>query len=312
MTWKASIAAMANGILRRFDIQLVRGVDIWRPLSQLGKQPIPEGLTAPFSAPFLKGLHGSGITSLQAPADFAVVMPTMLRPTIADAIQSIFDQRFDGSVQILVGIDASTGDAGLVEQICRSVPDRHSVLLFYPGYSTSRRHGGVHAPWDGGSLRTVLSYLANSRYIAYLDDDNWWSDDHLSSLHAALAAGAEWAYALRWYVHPGSRTPICRDEWESVGPGGGHFATWGGWVDPNGLAIDKIACEAVLRWWSIPQRNSSKATASDRNVFRILRTEFRGAATGRHSVFYEISEADNFMHPHRLRWIGEQRYRSCA
>ena len=51
---------------------------------------------------------------------------------------------------------------------------------------------------------------------------------------------------------------------------------------------------------------------SDRNVFRILNTHFRGVPTGRHSVFYQMSEADHFMHPYRLSVIGEERYRSCA
>ncbi len=238
-------------------------------------------------------------------------MPTILGPHLGDAIQSVFEQRFPGRVQVLIGIDAPQQDGTGIEQLCASVPDYHSVLLLYPGYSTSRRHGGLHSAWDGGSLRTLLSYLANSRYIAYLDDDNWWSHDHIAALHATLRSGADWAYALRWFVHPSSRQPICRDEWESLGPGRGYFSNWGGWVDPNCLAIDKIACEAVLRWWSIPLRNSAKAMDADRNVFRILRTEFRGVSTGLHSVFYQITEADS-MHPYRLSVIGEQRYQSAA
>jgi hypothetical protein len=313
LSWKASLAVAANRILRRFDAELVstrrrRRDEIWRPLSQLVVQPARERPTEAFSAPFLKGFQGRQIASLQEPVDFAVVMSTMLRPTITDAIQSIFDQQFGGSIQMLIGIDGSSSDLARVEQICRSIPERQSVLLFYPGYSTSRRHGGLHATRDGGSLRTILSYLANSRYIAYLDDDNWWSDDHLSTMYAALSTGAEWVYALRWFVHPGSRRPICRDEWESVGPGRGFY---GGWVDPNCLAIDKIACEAVLRWWSIPTPNSPKAMDADRNVFRILSTEFHGAPTGRYSVFYEINETDT-QHSYRLSVIGEQRYSSFA
>ena len=246
MSWRASVSAGANRALRPFDFQLVRGADIWRPLSKLRTQTASEGPTAPFSSPFLKGFRGSRITSLQEPADFTVLIPTILRSTLVDALQSVFSQRFSGSIQIIIGIDASKQDTTLVEQICDSIPDRQSVLLFYPGYSTSCRHGGVHISRNDGSLRTILSYLANSRYVAYLDDDNWWSDDHLSTMHAQLSAGADWAYALRWFVHPGSRQPICHDEWESVGPG--RFRKWwGGWVDPNCLAIDKIACAGVLR-----------------------------------------------------------------
>ena len=50
-------------------------------------------------------------------------------------------------------IDAAIGDIDMIEQICRSVPDRHSVLLFYPGYSTSdsaSSHLGV-TPAGGGA-----------------------------------------------------------------------------------------------------------------------------------------------------------------
>jgi hypothetical protein len=306
---KAGLAFAANRILHRFGAELVPLHDeIWRPLSQLGVQPPPGEPTDALSAPLLKVFHGNRITSLQEPVDFAVVMSTVLRSSITDAIQSVFDQRFDGSIQMLIGIDSSKNDPARIESLCRSIPDRHSVLLFYPGYSTSVRHGGLHADRCGGSMRTILSYLANSRYIAYLDDDNWWSDDHLSTLHAALVAGAEWAYALRWFVHPISRRPICRDEWESVGPSLGYY---GGWVDPNCLAIDKIACEAVLRWWSIPSRNSAKAMDADRNVFRYLSTKFHGVSTHRHSVFYQIDETDD-QHPYRLSVIGGERYRSFA
>jgi hypothetical protein len=312
LSWRANLAARLNRVLRPLDIQVVRGVDVWRPLTQLGRQPDPGPYSSPFSPPFLKSFQGSKLDSLQQPADFAVVMPTTLRKTIGDAIQSVFDQRFPGSVQLLLGIDASIGEMPPLEEIFRRVPDRHSVLVLYPGYSTSRRHGGLHFARDGGSLRTILSYLANSRYVAYLDDDNWWSDDHLSSMHAVLSGGSDWAYALRWYVHPRSRRPICKDEWESIGPGKGFFRETGGWVDPNCLAIDKLACEGVLRWWSIPQRNSALAMDADRVVFRLLRTQYRGAGTGRHTVYYEISEADQFLHASRLSVIGAERFSASA
>ena len=68
------------------------------------------------------------------------------------------------------------------------------------------RHGGLHPAYDGGVLRCVLTYLANSRYVAYLDDDNWWADNHLSSMLAAIK-DHHWAYALRWFVHPDTSAP---------------------------------------------------------------------------------------------------------
>jgi len=310
-SWKARAAGFADVWLRHFDVGLVRRSDLWRWSSQLGRQPQAHGISAVHpGGPFLRVFSAQSAPMRQEPFDFAVIMPTTLRPTITDALRSIFEQDLSGSVQTLIGVDWSDGDPLLIEDACRDVPANHSVLFMYPGYSTSTRHGGLHPAWDGGVLRTVLCYLANSRRLAFLDDDNWWAPQHLSSMRKALN-GYDWAYARRWFVHPRSRVPICEDVWESIGPGQGIFAANGGWVDPNCLAFDKLACEAVLRWFSIPLRNSPKAMDADRNVLRILSTEFKGVATGETTVFYAVNEGDPEQ-PSRLDRIGHDRYRSLG
>jgi hypothetical protein len=296
-------------------MRLIRGADLWRATSQLLEQPSPPAVAARGYAktePFLRTYVGAFAGALQAPFDFAVVMPTILRPTIADAIASVFAQNFRGRIQLVIGIDELLGDLNLIEQACRQVPRHCAVQVLYPGYSTSRRRGGLHPAWDGGVLRTTLSYLANSRYVAYLDDDNWFAPHHLASLYDAIQ-GHDWAYALRWFVHPVSRQPICEDHWESIGPAAhGTSVDPRGWVDPNCLAIDKLACEAVLRWWSIPLRNTVRAMDADRNVFDILSAEFRGRGTNDASVFYSLDETDEFRHPFRLQMIGADRYASAG
>jgi hypothetical protein len=122
---------------------------------------------------------------LQSPFDVAVVMQSIVRPTIVDALASVFTQDIAGRVQVLIGVDWLGGDIALIDAACKRRPPHCCVNVFYPGYSTSALHGGVH-PAMGGVLRTVLSYLANSRYVTYLDDDNWWSPKHLSSMRAAI------------------------------------------------------------------------------------------------------------------------------
>jgi hypothetical protein len=196
--------------------------------------------------------HAEPGTDLQQPLDAAVVMPTLLRPTLLEAVRSIYAQSFQGRIQILIGIDKPEGDPAILDACLAERPPNCVVTLFYPGYSTSVRHGGLHPARDGGTLRSVLLYLANARRVALLDDDNWWHPDHLTHLSAALA-GHDWAYALRWFVHPATRRPICIDEWESIGPDQGFFRRQsGGWVDPNCLMLDKLACEPVIRCWSAP------------------------------------------------------------
>jgi hypothetical protein len=246
-------------------------------------------------------VHPEG--DLQKPFDIAVVIPTVIRPSLRRTVHSVFDQSFQGRVQILIGVDKAIGDRSILAEICAARPERMAVTIFDPGYSTSVRHGGLHLARDGGVLRTVLSYLANARMIAYLDDDNWWAENHLFSLYQAIR-GVDWAFGLRWYVDPETSQPLCIDEWESVSPDRGVFAKrFGGFVDPNSLMIEKSKCEPVLRWWSIPLKGDDKAMSADRNVFGALRKNHTHAATGQATAYYCLDPEDG-MHRRREQWIS--------
>lgn len=241
----------------------------------------------------------------QPPADVAVVMPTTLRPTILEAVRSVFAQDLAGRIQLLIGIDQAQHPVEPLTALLRTAPPHRRALLLDPGYSTSVRHGGLHPARDGGALRVILTYLANARLVAYLDDDNWWAPDHLSSLTAAIA-GRAWAWSLRWFVHPRSRRPICIDGWESVGPDRGVFkARFGGWVDPNCLMLDKQRCDDVIRWWGIPLAGDEKAMSGDRHVFHWLKAGYPAGATGRATAFYALDESDG-NHPRRLAQLGSR------
>jgi hypothetical protein len=242
----------------------------------------------------------------QRPFDVAVVIPTVLRPSLPRAVASVYRQSGVASIQVLLGIDSPGGDSSLLGDLARQCPDHCALTVLELGYSTSVRHGGLHPARDGGALRTILSYAANSRHVAYLDDDNWWHPSHLSTLlHAAR--GRDWAWSLRWYVDPDHETPLCIDRWESVGPDAGVFRErFGGFVDPSCLLIDKIACEPVLRWWSIPLPGDPVGMSADRHVFAWLRRHGRDAGTNQATAYYTIHPSDG-MHQRRLQWIDSSR-----
>ena len=161
------------------------------------------------------------------------------------------------------------------------------------------RRGGLYPGASCGALRTILSYAAHSRRVAYLDDSSWWAPDHLHTLCEALN-GRDWAFSLRWYVDPQTQQPLCIDEWEAVGPDAGIFKSrFGGFVPASCLMLDKVVCEPVLRWWSFPLPGDSRALSEDRNVFHFLREQ-----TGKTSVpqifvggtfiggYYELAQMD--------------------
>jgi hypothetical protein len=233
--------------------------------------------------------------------DAAVVIPTILRPYLRQALESIFAQRFGGRIHVLVGIDIPRGDMGIIDAACALRPSHCAVQVFWAGYSTSVRNGGLMPPGDGGALRAMLTYLANSPYVAYLDDDNWWDPNHLTQIRGAIDA-AEWAFALRWFVHPETRRPVCVDVWESVGPGQGVFKDrFGGFVDPSCLMINKFACPLAAHHWNFPL--SGDPMSADRSVFEFLSSKHSVRGTGRPTVFYTLQPKDG-LHPMRLKLMG--------
>jgi hypothetical protein len=237
------------------------------------------------------------------PCDVAVVVPTILRPSLLQAVRSLFAQDLDGRVHILVGVDVAEGDPGILDVLAGECPAHMHLSILDPGYSTSVRHGGLHSNGFSGALRTILSYLANSRYVAYLDDDNWVAPDHLSSLMQAIG-DADWAYSRRWFVDAQAGSPLCVDDWESVGPGAGVYAEqYGGFVDPSSLMIDKLKCPEILPLWSIGP--FADGSGEDRLVFEALRSNKHGIATGRATSFYRMHARDA-MHLQRLQVMRER------
>ncbi|KXV70015.1 glycosyltransferase, partial [Gluconobacter japonicus] len=88
----------------------------------------------------------------QRPFDVAVVIPSLLRPTLKNALDSVFAQIGHLRVQILIGVDVAPPDGAqdMLKQISQGRPEGWSLQVLWPGYSTSERHGGFGKAWDGG------------------------------------------------------------------------------------------------------------------------------------------------------------------
>lgn len=213
----------------------------------------------------LDGWHPDATGDAQRPADVAVMIPTIVRPTIVRALRSIYDQQFDGRIQIVIGIDVQQGDAAALLAMIAERPAHVSVLVVHLPWSTSSRHGGVHVTMDGGGLKSILAFSANARLLAQLDDDNEWLPDHLALLAKAIE-GKAWAYAQRFLIDDDTGRTLGPDIWDSVGPGAGRFMATGGFVDPNCLMIDKTAATRLLSLYS-DTLDRKPGYSSDRLMF---------------------------------------------
>jgi hypothetical protein len=240
--------------------------------------------------------------------ELAVVIPTVGRPHLLRAVRSLYSQRFAGRMQILIGVDADL--TGRVEEMKIALetecPQHISLVWLNPGYSTSRRHGGIHECCFGGSMRAVLSLLADSRLVMYLDDDDWLLPDHVASVLRAVE-GKLWAFALSWFCDGNTAEILCRDEIESVGVGRGIFASkLGGFVRPSGMIIDKLALLKYLHLWA--RSPFSKGDGVDRLIFDRLRRHPHGC-TEEATVCYALDPGDD-LHEVRRKFI-EDKGRRC-
>lgn len=212
-------------------------------------------------------------------------MPTLMRPIAVRALESVYAQDFKGRIQIVIGADMNPEDTGpIFEALERRPPHVSAAVLTLP-YSTSERHGGVHPAYDGGALRTILTFMANARRVAYLDDDNEWTPDHLSLLSAAIE-GKAWAHSLRLVMDLETDKVMGVDVWDAVGPHKGRFKASGGMVDPNCLMIDKVRCAPILWMWSDPGA-SLKRLEADRRISASL-SKAPGGVVDKATVLYRI------------------------
>ena len=221
---------------------------------------------------------------LKSPFDVAVVMFTKRAGPLAAAVRSVYAQQFSGRVQILVGVDGPQGDRAALAALVREAPPTMALTVVDPGYSTARSRGGLYAPEAGGALRTVLSFLANARRVAYLSEFGRYAPDHLDRLVRAIGDKA-WAFTERWYADARSGQVICRDSWESVGPGKGVFAkSEGGFAAADTLIVDKLACHGALIAWSDAD---TQGRGEDHRFFRAIKALPHGS-TGEPTVYTGI------------------------
>lgn len=205
----------------------------------------------------------------QAPADVAVVINTVIRPVLERAVDSVYAQTFAGRIQLSIGVDVARGDPALIDAVLARRPDHVSALVLHPPYSTSKRHGGVHTPYDGGALRALLSLGCNARYVSYLDDDNEFLPDHLRLLHEAVQ-GHAWAFSQRMLVDEDSDQDLGLDIWDNAGPDAGRFAKWGGFADTNCLMVDKRRLAHVFANWA-QTADMEPGFMADRRFFHGIR-----------------------------------------
>jgi glycosyltransferase involved in cell wall biosynthesis len=115
----------------------------------------------------------------------SVVVPTYRRPELLQtALQSIFDQSYQNFEILLVG-----DNCPFVDDVVSDIDDVRLRHWNLPQHLGDRDSGA-------GPRNYALKTMARGTLIAYLDDDNTWTEDHLQSLVGLLQSDPTLMFAF--------------------------------------------------------------------------------------------------------------------
>lgn len=137
------------------------------------------------------------------------VIPTTGAAVAVQALRSVLDQTHAALELLLVadGPEAAARLPGLCGDALRDPRVRRIDLPHNTGA------GG----FNGHRIYGAMGFLAQGEYLALLDEDNWWSPDHLAELVALAREGdLEWAFTLR-DLHAQDGAFVARDDSDSLG-----------------------------------------------------------------------------------------------
>jgi glycosyltransferase involved in cell wall biosynthesis len=145
-----------------------------------------------------------------------VVTPTIGSPKLADAIESVQRQTY-GNLEHLVVVDGYDYEND-TNKAFRSAWQRFpegslkSARVMIVPWNT----GGTGGKFYGHRIYAGVPHFINADYIFYLDEDNWYEQDHVKSLVEVLDQGYDFAHSFR-KIYSSDKKYIADDNCEALG-----------------------------------------------------------------------------------------------
>jgi len=212
-----------------------------------------------------------------------VITPTTGSDELYDALVSVHNQTYN-DVEHLIVIDG--------EQFKENA---NKVLnKFYDKYGHSKVKKIVLPYNTGGNgfyghrVMAGFSHLVNHEYILFLDQDNFYKEDHVESLVNEIDKYKfEWAYSLRTIVDKEMKH-ICEDNCESLG-------RWSAWVDSNAFLIDTSSYCFTRQFIRTYGHIWDHGWGADRRFYTIIKDHVKHnnyGCTGKHTLNYRLGGND--------------------
>lgn len=204
----------------------------------------------------------------------AVVTPTIGNQYLSECIRSVDNQTYE-NITHYIFIDG--------------YEHRKAVFDSCEGYSKAKfviLEDNVGKGWYGHRVYAACSFLVNADIICYLDEDNWFDSEHISSLVQEIELGADWAYSLR-KIYNKNGEYICEDNCESLGKWPVYFNDSIFHIDTSSFAIKRdVATHIGHAWYG--------QWGADRQFFANLKHHFpKYECTTKHTLCYRLDGNPN-------------------
>ena len=209
-----------------------------------------------------------------------VVTPTIGSPKLADAVESVQSQTYKNLNHLIV-VDGADHFMKAVDNIPFGV-DSNIQILPLP-YNTGKADGDFY----GHRIYAGIPHLLNADYVFFLDEDNWYDPDHVSSLVEVLDRGYNFAHSLRKIYNP-DKSYVCDDNCEALGKWPIYFTHNDPQylVDTSSFAFNRKFLEQTCHLWH-------SGWGGDRKYFYAVKEHAKYDTNGKHTLCYRLDGNPN-------------------
>lgn len=141
-----------------------------------------------------------------------IITPSIGSEKLKDALRSVQSQTYNNITHLVVadGLEEYQDQVlEVIQQTYTTRPNKDVVLVSSP------ENTGADG-FYGHRIYAGYPHLINSDYIFFLDEDNWYAEDHVASLVEVLDRGNDFAYSFRKIYNP-DKSYVCDDNCEALG-----------------------------------------------------------------------------------------------
>jgi len=200
-----------------------------------------------------------------------VITPSVLSSKLIDAIESVSKQTYSNITHLVV-VDGEEHRSKMPRLAMKNL--KFMVLPYNTGAK------GL----NGQRIYASIPHLVNADYVFFLDEDNWYEPDHVSTLVETIEKNnLDWAHSLRKIYTPDKKY-ITDDNCESLGKWPIYFSHDNPQylVDTSSFAFTRKFIQSTCHLWH------SGAWGEDRRYFYAIANQSKWDTNGKHTLCYRV------------------------